>query len=416
MTASVILSILFVWMVSPSLSRGTGFLYQFPGVTLQRINSEQIVGPPTGSNAVRRNWCQYTVSKTVSCQVHNGTEALVQRVFQSCRWPGPCSNLISYRTLVRPTYRLTYRQVTALEWKCCPGFLGEDCSKECMNCTGFADVNDRLSTIESKILLLEEAGPPPIPIRSYTERAADNEVGAAKPTLLSPPGHGIPGARGPPGPVGPPGTAGPPGRAGETGVSGKPGPVGPRGPQGQRGIPGERGLPGPAGPPGPASHLLRGDVFGLRELGQYDEVDISPWNGQSPVSGPPGPAGPPGPPGGSGPMGLPGNPAPPGRNGRDGLSGRPGDRGAKGDAGERGPPGHGGEQGLRGAPGPKGEPGDGLPEGEGALQLREALKILAERVLILEHMIGIHENPLEPGSGLDIPIPSSTLALRETRS
>ncbi|KAG9351918.1 hypothetical protein JZ751_023169 [Albula glossodonta] len=55
-----------------------------------------------------------------------------------------------------------------------------------------------------------------------------------------------------------------------------------------------------------------------------------------------------------------------------------------------------------GAPGPKGEPGDSLSEGEGVQQLREALKILAERVLILEHMIGIHENPLEPGSGLDI--------------
>ncbi|CAB1316496.1 unnamed protein product, partial [Coregonus sp. 'balchen'] len=74
-----------------------------------------------------RNWCQYTVSKIVSCQVHNGTETLVKRVFQSCRWPGPCSNLI--RTLVRPTYRLTYRQVTALEWRCCPGFLGDDCKE-----------------------------------------------------------------------------------------------------------------------------------------------------------------------------------------------------------------------------------------------------------------------------------------------
>uniref|UniRef100_A0A8C9UYL6 Collagen alpha-1(XXVI) chain-like n=1 Tax=Scleropages formosus TaxID=113540 RepID=A0A8C9UYL6_SCLFO len=79
------------------------------------------------SHASFRNWCQYTVSKTVSCQVHNGTTSLVQRMFQSCRWPGPCSNVISYRTLVRPTYRVAYRQVTALEWRCCPGFLGEDC-------------------------------------------------------------------------------------------------------------------------------------------------------------------------------------------------------------------------------------------------------------------------------------------------
>lgn len=73
----------------------------------------------------------------------------------------------------------------------------------------------------------------------------------------------------------------------------------------------------------------------------------------------------------------------------------------------------------QGAPGPKGEPGEGLSEvceqrrplfflpasfekqpevnttvlsvqGEAVQQLREALKILAERVLILEHMIGVH--------------------------
>lgn len=74
---------------------------------------------------------------------------------------------------------------------------------------------------------------------------------------------------------------------------------------------------------------------------------------------------------------------------------------------------------CQGAPGPKGEPGEGLNEvwkqclslffllasfekqpegnktvlsvqGEAVQQLREALKILAERVLILEHMIGVH--------------------------
>lgn len=33
----------------------------------------------------------------------------------------------SYRTLVRPVYRVTYRKITSLEWRCCPGFHGEDC-------------------------------------------------------------------------------------------------------------------------------------------------------------------------------------------------------------------------------------------------------------------------------------------------
>lgn len=69
-----------------------------------------------------------------------------------------------------------------------------------------------------------------------------------------------------------------------------------------------------------------------------------------------------------------------------------------------GPPGLRGEQGQLGQlgpPGAKGEPGEGSPEGEGVQPLREALKILAERVLILEHMIGIHESPAESGSGQD---------------
>lgn len=40
-----------------------------------------------------------------------------------------------------------------------------------------------------------------------------------------------------------------------------------------------------------------------------------------------------------------------------------------------------------------------MNESEAVRQLREALKILAERVLILEHMIGVHENSEGSGFG-----------------
>lgn len=147
-----------VWMSLAGTSEGTSFVYHFPSITVQRqrIKSEQSgsSGPPgTGPRTqlrwahVRcisfdpsmlmllrpslqhcvcshchclvsyarnqfmvflnpllllllllffffRNWCQYTVSKTVSCQVHNGTETTVQRVLQGCRWPGPCTKVI----------------------------------------------------------------------------------------------------------------------------------------------------------------------------------------------------------------------------------------------------------------------------------------------------------------------------------
>ncbi|KAG8012016.1 EMI domain-containing protein 1, partial [Nibea albiflora] len=121
--------------------------------------------------------------------------------------------------------------------------------------------------------------------------------------------------------------------------------------------------------------------------------------GAVPAQGAPGEQGPAGPPGPRGPVGPSG---PSGQNGKPGAPGTQGPVGPKGERGERGPLGYQGERGFRGepgAPGPKGEPGEkGLP-GDGIHQIREALKILAERVLILETMIGIHEPDLGSGDG-----------------
>ncbi|MEJ1272664.1 hypothetical protein NN561_003517 [Cricetulus griseus] len=108
----------------------TGFLYPFPAAALQQHGyPEQGAGSPGNGYSSRRHWCHHTVTRTVSCQVQNGSETVVQRVYQSCRWPGPCANLVSYRTLIRPTYRVSYRTVTALEWRCCPGFTGSNCDE-----------------------------------------------------------------------------------------------------------------------------------------------------------------------------------------------------------------------------------------------------------------------------------------------
>ncbi|XP_023260797.1 collagen alpha-1(XXVI) chain-like isoform X3 [Seriola lalandi dorsalis] len=379
MMALSFLYALCMWITLVCPSVGTGFVYHFPGIAVQRqrIKSEQSgsTGPPgTGSRTQLRNWCQYTVSKTVSCQVHNGTETTVQRVFQGCRWPGPCSKVISYRTLIRPSFKLTYKQVTALEWRCCPGFVGEECREECMNCTSFTGMNSRINTIESKIRLLEEGRASLPTVSSLPEGSTDNEVDTPQPTPIGPPSYlppGVPGAVGPPGPAGSPGL---PGSAGPPGPAGRPGLPGPIGSKGDRGLPGELGLPGPPGPPGPPGS----GFFPVRARGDAFQVDKQ------------GPAGP------RGPEGIPGLP---GQDGKEGLQGKPGDPGPKGDPGERGFPGTTGEQGLPGAPGPKGEPGEGLNEGEAVQQLREALKILAERVLILEHMIGIHDTSEGSGFG-----------------
>ncbi|XP_067289751.1 collagen alpha-1(XXVI) chain [Pseudorasbora parva] len=376
--------LLCVFMLSLRPFKASAAVYPVP----VRLQSEH-----TGANTLNRNWCQYTVQKTVSCQTQNGTETVVQRLFQSCRWPGPCSNLISYRTLVRPVYRVTYRKITSLEWRCCPGFNGGDCRDECMDCSGYADVKQRLSLIEAQIMLLRDAEAPPLSLSSQSpERTADNEVDRAHPSPITP------NAIGRPGPVGPPGPPGPPGPLGAMGFSGKPGPVGPRGPQGLRGPPGERGPQGPPGPTAASPFSIRGDVFTLmaKQHGGHAEGDFAGYRDLQTFLGPPGPSGPPGPPG---PAGPPGHPGAPGSNAAVSFSGTPGDQGPKGDPGERGPPGKTGKQGQPGVPGSKGEPGETPGEVQ---QLREALKILAERVLILEHMIGIHDTLLDSGSGIDL--------------
>ncbi|NWV11759.1 COQA1 protein, partial [Ptilonorhynchus violaceus] len=382
---------------------GTGFLYQFPASTLQHNYPEQSSGSPGSGFASRRHWCHYTVTRTVSCQVQNGSETVIQRVYQSCRWPGPCANLVSYRTLIRPTYKMSYRTVTTLEWRCCPGFTGSNCEEECMNCTRLADMTERLNTLEAKILLLEAAERSPalennLPITGTTATWYDELLPDAFP-LLNPgtvlrKSVGSAGQVGPPGPVGPTGLPGPPGPKGEKGQPGERGPAGPPGllgPQGPRGLPGETGIPGPPGPPGPPATpslpltFQQGVLYSLQPTAEKERQgtaslsSIRIWGFPSSVCAS-GPKGPPGPIGAPGSQGLPGSP------------GQPGPKGSKGDRGERGEPGKKGEEGDKGA------------DGEGVQQLREALKILAERVLILEHMIGIHDSlsSIEPGSGQDV--------------
>ncbi|XP_041504779.1 collagen alpha-1(XXVI) chain isoform X2 [Microtus oregoni] len=326
----------------------TGFLYQFPAAALQQHGyPEQGAGSPGNSYSSRR-------------------------------------------TLIRPTYRVSYRTVTALEWRCCPGFTGSNCEEECMNCTRLSDMSERLTTLEAKVLLLEAAEQPSGPDNdlpppqstppTWNEDFLPDAIPIAHP---GPRRRRPTGPAGPPGQMGPPGPAGPPGSKGDRGQTGEKGPVGPPGllgPPGPRGLPGEMGRPGPPGPPGPAGSpsLLpnspQGVLYSLQPPTDKENGDsqLNPAVVDTVLTGVPGPRGPPGPPGPPGPHGPPGPPGAPGSQGEPSVKEGEEDKAA-------------------------------TAEGEGVQQLREALKILAERVLILEHMIGVHDPLASPegGSGQD---------------
>ncbi|XP_064825111.1 EMI domain-containing protein 1-like isoform X4 [Oncorhynchus masou masou] len=441
--------VLLLWLTSAAHGTWRTGLYKYSTGT--QLNRESSAASQT-SIYQKRNWCPHTVTKTVTCQVQNGTT--MQRVYQTCRWPQGCTGG-SYRTVVRPSYKVVYRAVTSLEWKCCPGYSGTACEEEsgnqlvaqeavrkpstlrrppaqartgageqlstnCLNCSRITALTDRLSSLEAKVQVLSSPA-------SASHRHRQVKGGLARESssqMVDPQTKGAPGEQGPIGPQGERGRDGTPGRDGKPGSQGLPGPrgeagvrgpsgtlgskgaPGPVGPKGLPGLPGERGLlglPGPPGPPGPpattSAHIPEPD----RGQGKLLLSNTFPDPRGAPVQGPQGPAGPAGPPGPKGPMGPPG---PAGQNGKSGAPGRHGPVGPKGERGERGPLGYPGERGFigdPGVPGAKGEPGEkGLPNnlnGNGIHQIREALKILAERVLILETMIGIHEPDLGSGDG-----------------
>ncbi|KAE8292161.1 EMI domain-containing protein 1 Emilin and multimerin domain-containing protein 1 [Larimichthys crocea] len=329
-----------------------------------------------------------------------------------------------------------------------PARTGEP-AMNCLNCSQITALTDRLNSLETKVQLISapasvshrhlqgKGGTVPeasLLMGAVPAQGAPGEQGPAGPQGEKgrdglPGRDGKPGSRGLPGPSGPRGDIGTRGPSGAPGSRGSPGPAGPRGPQG---LPGERGLPGPPGPPGPpapaSAHIPEPDH--TRGKDPFYTNTFHDSRGL-PVPGPQGPPGPVGPPGPRGPVGPSG---PSGQNGKPGAPGTQGPVGPKGERGERGPLGYQGERGFRGepgSPGPKGEPGEkGLPwesltwapnasavlcmssffvgflfyfcydfEGDGIHQIREALKILAERVLILETMIGIHEPDLGSGDG-----------------
>lgn len=75
-----------------------------------------------------KNFCAYVVHKNVSCAVVGGTESFVQPEVLPCPLGAPnCAQQVIYRTHFRPTYKIAYKTVTELEWRCCPGYQGHDC-------------------------------------------------------------------------------------------------------------------------------------------------------------------------------------------------------------------------------------------------------------------------------------------------
>uniref|UniRef100_A0A3B3CZF2 EMILIN-1-like n=1 Tax=Oryzias melastigma TaxID=30732 RepID=A0A3B3CZF2_ORYME len=75
------------------------------------------------------NWCAFVATKTVSCVVEDGAETYVKPDYHPCSWGGgQCNRVVVYRTYMRPRYKVAYKMVTDMEWRCCHGYSGDNCN------------------------------------------------------------------------------------------------------------------------------------------------------------------------------------------------------------------------------------------------------------------------------------------------
>ncbi|XP_042550655.1 EMILIN-3 isoform X1 [Dipodomys spectabilis] len=71
--------------------------------------------------------CAYVVHRNVTCILQEGIESYVKAEYRQCGWGPKCPAAVTYRSVLRPRYKVGYKTVTDLVWRCCPGLAGEGC-------------------------------------------------------------------------------------------------------------------------------------------------------------------------------------------------------------------------------------------------------------------------------------------------
>uniref|UniRef100_A0A287D2Y9 Elastin microfibril interfacer 3 n=1 Tax=Ictidomys tridecemlineatus TaxID=43179 RepID=A0A287D2Y9_ICTTR len=71
--------------------------------------------------------CAYVVRRNVTCVLQEGVESYIKAEYRQCGWGPKCPGTVTYHTVIRPKYKVGYKTVTDLAWRCCPGLTGEGC-------------------------------------------------------------------------------------------------------------------------------------------------------------------------------------------------------------------------------------------------------------------------------------------------
>ncbi|XP_033825905.1 EMILIN-3 [Periophthalmus magnuspinnatus] len=88
------------------------------------LNPQHLPNKPMSRH---KNHCAYVVQKNITCIMQDGAIPFVKAEYTTkCIWGQKCP-VVMYRTIYKPKYKVGYKTVTELEWRCCPGYSGESC-------------------------------------------------------------------------------------------------------------------------------------------------------------------------------------------------------------------------------------------------------------------------------------------------
>ncbi|KFV68290.1 Multimerin-2, partial [Dryobates pubescens] len=76
------------------------------------------------------NWCPFMHSRLVTYIEACMKEKYIVNSQQPCLNGAPDCQRIMYRTALKPVYQVKQKVLKSLQWKCCPGFIGEDCKQQ----------------------------------------------------------------------------------------------------------------------------------------------------------------------------------------------------------------------------------------------------------------------------------------------
>uniref|UniRef100_A0A8C3PJQ6 Multimerin-1 n=1 Tax=Calidris pygmaea TaxID=425635 RepID=A0A8C3PJQ6_9CHAR len=98
-----------------------------------------------------KNWCAYVHTRLLPTVVVDNLETFSSGRAKPCTWHiGSCAQ--RSQTTTHQAYRTKHKIVTSLEWKCCPGYSGQNCQPKALT----QKINEKISSQEMKLTFLQK--------------------------------------------------------------------------------------------------------------------------------------------------------------------------------------------------------------------------------------------------------------------